>query len=186
MVKSVVGVKVDVALVSALVAMILVGITPGALAATQQTGMTEVMFNIAPALEVIAWPDPAVTLDEAAPGIASSRLMRITVRSNALWGVQVASDSASGTMREYDVNNGQYIPGGFEVGPVEFAESSEGPWMPVSNTPAVLFSDQWPTGEAGRSLDFWIRVIPDFSAPAQIVDGRTYRIVLTYTAGVGY
>lgn len=185
MVKSVVGVKVDVALVSALVAMILVGITPGALAATQQTGMTEVMFNIAPALEVIAWPDPAVTLDEAPPGAETMSHLSIVVKSNSSWGVQISSDSDDGMMREYDLSLGNYVLGGYRTGPVEFAEGREGPWFQVSRTPAALFTGQSPTGEAGRSLDFWIRVIPDFNA-TELADGRTYRIVLTYTAGVGY
>ena len=48
-----------------------------------------------------------------------------------------------------------------------------------------MFSRQPPTGEEGTTLTFFLRVTPDFDATA-LPPGREYRIVLTYTAGVGY
>lgn len=184
--KSVVAVKRGVVLACALVALGLVGLTPAALAATSQSGTTEVMFNIAPALEVVMWPGANLTLIDTPPGVASvSSQMRIAVKSNTSWGVQITSDSANGKMREYDMSTGKYVVDGSETGPVEFATDPQGPWTPISSSPTKIFSGQPPTGETGAALGFWIRVTPNFDA-LELAYGRTYRIVLTYTAGVGY
>ncbi len=160
--------------------------TPSAWAATTDSGTTTVSFNIAEAIEVTSWPAATFSLaDGAAPGVAVvSEGLSITVRSNSLWGIQISSDSGDGYLREYSDVEG-FIPDGHTVGPVEWATSADGLWTPITSVPTPIFADQPPTGEAGASVGFLLRVTPTYDHQP-LPEGREYRIVLVYTAGVGF
>ncbi len=161
--------------------------TSVAWAASVETGQTTVTFSIAEAIEVVSWPPAVLSLgNDAIPGVpVVSTILNISVKANAPWGVQVTSDSNDGTLREYDTNAREYVADGRRVGPLEWATNMGGPWTPVSASPTAIFSNQPPTGEDGVTRGFLLRVTPDFDATA-LPPGREYRIVLTYTAGVGY
>ena len=156
-------------------------------AATTEVGTTTVSFTIAEVFEVLAWPSSTYSLGEAGtPGVTVvSEELTFTVRSNASWGVEIRSDTGTGELREFDIAIGAYVDGGRSVGPVEWATSVSGPWHPLSSTPAVMYSMQPPTGAAGRTVGFVLRVTPTFD-DEPLPEGREYRMVLTYTAGVGF
>lgn len=185
--KTVVGLKWLVGLVCAFAALSLLSLTPGVLAATVDSSTTEVTFRIAPALEVVSWPSSSFVLaDDGTPGIASvSNPLTITLKANTNWRLQIASDTTGGMLREYDPQLGSYVFGGIEIGPVEWAADVGGPWTPLGNVPAAVFLDEPATGEDGVTRSFYLRVTPDFDA-RPLPNGRVYRLVLTYTAGVGY
>ena len=159
----------------------------GAWAATTDVGTTTVSFNIAEAIEVTSWPAAAFTLSETAvPGVpVVSQTLSIVVRSNAAWGLQISSDESLGMLREYDRSLGGYVVGGQMLGPLEWATNVNGPWTPVSSTPTNMFTNLPPTGEQGATVGFVLRVTPSFD-DQPLSAGRVYRIVLTYTAGVGF
>lgn len=159
----------------------------GVLAAEMGSGTTTVTFSIAEAIEVTSWPAASFTLaSDAAPGVpAVSQPLRISVKANSSWGVQISSDSDSGHLREYDTNIGAYGIEGSEVGPVEWALNIDGPWTRLNSMASSILSGQSPTGEEGASRSFILRVTPDFDV-RPLPDGRVYRMVLTYTVGVGY
>ena|GEM_PF-2149693 len=160
--------------------------TSVARAASVETGQTTVTFSIAEAIEVVSWPPAVLSLgNDAIPGVpVVSDSLTITVKSNTEWGLQVAPDSPTGHLREFDTQIGAYDDLGARVGPLEWAVSLEGPWNELGSR-TTMFSRQPPTGEEGTTLTFFLRVTPDFDATA-LPPGREYRIVLTYTAGVGY
>lgn len=156
-------------------------------AATTDSGTTTVSFNIAEAIEVTAWPAATFSLaDAGAPGVSVvSDVMTVSVRSNTSWGLQVHSDTDEGMMREFDSGTSTYVAGGVSVGPVEWATNANGPWTPLSSVPAAMFADQPTTGEGGANAGFLLRVTPSFD-DEPLPEGREYRIVLVYTAGVGF
>ncbi len=88
-------------------------------------------------------------------------------------------------MREFDSGLGNYVAGGQSSGPIEWATNVNGPWTPISSTPTTMFTNQPPTGEDGTTVGFVLRVTPSFD-DEPLPAGREYRIVLTYTAGVGF
>ena len=156
-------------------------------AATTEVGTTTVSFTIAEVFEVLAWPSSTYSLGEAStPGVTVvSDALTFLVRSNTNWSLEISSDSDDGQLREYDIESASYVLGGRSVGPVEWATSVSGPWHPLSSTPAVMYSMQPPTGAAGRTVGFVLRVTPTFD-DEPLPEGREYRMVLTYTAGVGF
>lgn len=170
-----------------IVAWVMTATVGGAEAAKSQAGTTMVTFNIAEAIEVVEWPDSSFELsDEAVPGVPLvSSPLEIRVRSNAPWEVHISSDNDGGLIREYDVSAGGYVPGGNSIGPLEWATSPSGPWEPLSTIPAAMFINQAPTGQAGDSVTFYLRVTPSFD-DEPLSNGREYRIMLHYTVGVSY
>ena len=173
------------ALFGAVCALVPVGNT--ATAATSEVGSTVVTFSVAPAIEVTAWPQADLTLaSDAVPGtpVISSPLT-ITVKSNAEWGVRIQSDTATGGLREFDATAQVYITNGLQIGPVEWATDLAGPWVPLNPTPTPVLSLRPPTGENGETVTLYLRLTPDFDV-RPLDAGRVYRMVLTFTAGVGY
>lgn len=156
-------------------------------AASVETGSTVVTFNVAPAIEVTAWPASDLLLaTEAVPGVpVVSAPLAMTVKSNAEWGVRIQSDTPGGVLLEFDTMSQAYVLDGLETGPVEWATEMGGPWTPLSTSAVPILSMQPPTGEDGVTVSFLLRVTPDFDA-RPLAGTRIYRIVLTYTAGVGY
>ena len=156
-------------------------------AAKTDIGTTTVKFNIAEAIEVVSWPAPEFTLSTTAvPGVpVVSGWLYVSVKSNASWGLQISSDDEEGRLREYDPGMGAYVMLGRRTSPLEWAADLSGPWSHVSSTPTTMFTNQPPTGEDGATVGFLLRVVPSFD-DEPLPPGREYRIVLTYTAGVGF
>lgn len=172
--------------IASYIALALVAFAPRVDAAVE-SGSTTVSFNIAEAIEVTAWPSATFTLAEASiPGVAVvSDVMSVTVRANAPWGLQVSSDTDGGMLREWDAGTASYVAGGAMSGPVMWATNVNGPWTPVAPIPSTMFTGMPPTGVAGQSVGFVLRVTPTFD-DQPLPAGREYRIVLMYTAGVGF
>lgn len=173
------------ALFGAVCALVPVGNT--ATAATSEVGSTVVTFSVAPAIEVTAWPQADLTLaSDAVPGtpVISSPLT-ITVKSNAEWGVRIQSDTATGGLQEYDGMLQSYVTDGFRTPAVEWATDPTGPWAPLGPSATPIATMRPPTGEDGLTLTLYLRVTPDFDVQP-LRTGRQYRMVLTFTAGVGY
>ncbi len=173
-------------LVLALIATVFAG--GSVLAATTQTAATAVTVNIAEAIEVVSWPDTAILLTNAAvPGQpVISGALHFTVRCNSTWGIQVKSDEAVGSFREFDVSTNQYVADGrLSQSALEWSVDSSGPWALVSGTNASVYSGLPLTGPVGTTVSFYLRYIPGFNDIPLAAD-RIYHITLTYTAAVGY
>ncbi len=156
--------------------------------AVSQTASTEVTMNIAAAIEVVSWPDAAVLLTGAAvPGQAVvSNALRFTGRCNSTWGIHGKSDDASGTVREFNVATSQYVADGkTSQRGLEWGPAAAGPWVTLSSTSALFTTNQPATTEAGATASLYLRYLPGFNDTPLGAD-RAYRIVLTYTAAVGY
>lgn len=173
-------------LVLALIATVFAG--GSVLAATTQTAATAVTVNIAEAIEVVSWPDTAILLTNAAvPGQpVISGALRFTVRCNSTWGIQVKSDEAAGSFREFDVSTNQYVADGrLSQSALEWSNTTSGPWTPVSSMNTSFIANQPATSEVGTTVSFYLRYIPGFNDIPLAAD-RIYHITLTYTAAVGY
>ena len=88
-------------------------------------------------------------------------------------------------MREFDPGIGAYVLDGRRTSSMEWSTDPAGPWTQISSTPTTMFTNQPPTGEDGTTVGFVLRVTPSFD-DEPLPAGREYRIVLTYTAGVGF
>lgn len=168
-------------------AMVLAG-TLGATAASSQTSMTEVMLNIAEAIEVVSWPEASLTLSSVAtPGEpVVSGALRFTVKCNSTWGIQVQSDESTGKLREFNVGTASYVTEGkISQKAVEWGLTTSGPWTGVSSSLTSIVTNKPATGDVGTAVTFYLRYVPGFNDVPLTGDG-IYRIVLTYTAAVGY
>ncbi|HHW09067.1 MAG TPA: hypothetical protein GXX29_03730 [Firmicutes bacterium] len=160
----------------------------GVQAASSQSNSTEVSLNIAEAIEVVSWPEATMLLtSNAVPGQeVVSEALRFTVRCNSQWGIQVQSDETNGKLREYNTTTGQYVTDGRESQRgVEWGITQNGPWTPLSSTPTIMITNQAATGEIGSTISFYLRYLPGFN-DVRLGADRIYRLVLTYTAAVGY
>lgn len=156
-------------------------------AETTVPGSTNVSLNVAEAIEV-TWPEQEIVLDSAAiPQVAIIYgPLTITVHCNTIWGVRIASDNLSGKMQQFSTQTGSYIDGGFLLAnPVEWGTTFSGPWIDLTSSPVAAYSTMPSTGDSGSSVDLYLRVIPSYDDKV-LSAGEDYRIVVNYTAGVGY
>ena len=173
----------------AVVLMILLALGLGeAQAGTQETNVTTVAVNIAESIAVVAWPDVYVDLTRnAVPGqeIVSPGLV-VTVKANSPWGIEVSTNMPDGRMREFDLGTGVYVADGASLtNPLQWSTSPDGPWQDLSSTPSFIVSSQPPTGNNGKDVQFYLRLLPDYG-DKPLAEGRDYRILLLYTAGLNY
>jgi len=156
------------------------------LAQANQTSTTTVSFTLAEVIEVLSWPNAALSIAGAPDEAVVTGPLTFRVRANAPWGIYIRSEWADGRMREYDAVAGHYVPAGQVLSRgLEWGTTPTGPWSPVSGANSPLVEGMPPTGAQGTVVEFYLRqttTFEDVSLPA----GREYRIVLTYTAGLVY
>ncbi|NLA58679.1 MAG: hypothetical protein GX855_07250 [Firmicutes bacterium] len=173
---------------AALLAVLVMLATGKVQAATQETNMTTVAVNIAESIAVVSWPEGYIDLARnAVPGEETiSPALVVKVKANSPWGIEISSDLATGRMREYDLGTGTYLSDGASLThPLQWATSPGGPWTDLSSTPSSIVSSQPPTGEAGKEVLFYLRLLPDYG-DKPLGAGREYRILLRYTVGLNY
>lgn len=150
------------------------------------TATSSVSFTLMEVIEVLSWPSATVAMTGAPDEPAVSGPLVFRVRANAPWGIYLRSDLPEGRMQEYDASVGEYVQSGRVLSQgLEWALSPGGPWTRVVPADAPLVSGMPPTGAEGTTVEFFLRqaaTFQDLALPA----GREYRIVLTYTAGLGY
>jgi hypothetical protein len=157
-------------------------------AATTQSNSTSLTLNIGEAIEVVSWPDSTINLSSSAvPGEAViSDPLRFTVKCNTEWDIEVRSDEPAGKLRQFDPGTGSYLQDGHaSQNSLEWADSPDGEWTTLQGTGTNIVTHQPPTGESGKSVTFFLRYTPGFN-DVRLTEGHVYRIVLTYTATVGY
>ncbi len=170
---------------AALAALFLAGAAP----AHAVTGTQSVTADVANTLEATfpgayAWgdlvPDPAG---------ATSSAQTINVKSNAAWGVQVATDHADGRMRQHDgtsyVTSPKVLSNALQwrlstIGGV--AQSTS--FAALSSTPAAATTLQAVTTDSGTNLGVLLKQVISYAD--ERVSPNTYRVQLTYDAAQGY
>jgi hypothetical protein len=160
----------------------------GALAAT---GTQSITADVANTLEA-TFPG-AYAWGSLTPGVtATSSEQTINVKSNATWGLKVASDIADGRMTEWTglvyvpitpkvltnaVNWRMTTLGGVAQGSTTYAA--------LSSTQALVTGSQAITNDSGKDVGVTYRQAPSFAdAYAGVVND--YRILVTYDAAQGY
>lgn len=148
---------------------------------------TVVYGNIAEAIEVTRWPDLEWAIgSDLNPGEEIiSPVQTFSVRSNANWYIDIASDSPTGQLREYHVESGQYIASGLRTAnPLRWTLIGSGTTIPVTDEATPMVRNMSPTGETPVDVSFRLRFLPSFD-DVRLTD-RVYRIRLFYTVGIGY
>ena len=165
-----------------------IGMARSAEAGQQASNSTTVAVNIAESIAVVAWPESLVNLaSNAIPGetVISSPL-KISVKANSPWGIEISCDLPDGKMKEFDRGVGAYVSdGSILTHPLEWSSSPSGPWLALSSENSAIVSSQPPTGDQGKDVQFYLCFSPDYS-DQPLEEGRDYRIVLRYTAGLNF
>ena len=157
-------------------------------AADFASSQSSVTVTIAPALEVVQWPDPMVILATGlAPGASQvAGPLGFSLRANAPWVIQVSSQSGGGHLREYDTNSSSYVSSGHALSrPVQWSLSETGPWTPLTDSPVDLY-DGGPTGDSGVQRQLYLRTEATFDDVPLGSPGREYRLDLGYTVSLVY
>ncbi|NLN17738.1 MAG: hypothetical protein GX162_00480 [Firmicutes bacterium] len=182
------GKRLKAVIVIGLAVFFVVGGCGAVQAATTQTNSTSLTLNIGEAIEVVSWPEASINLSgSAVPGEAViSGPLRFTVKCNTEWDIEVRSDEPTGKLRQFDPASGSYVNDGrTSQRALEWSLSMDDPWSPLTGTGSNIVTRQPATGEDGRQVEFFLRYRPGFD-DIRLTDGHVYRIVLTYTATVGY
>lgn len=147
---------------------------------------TTVSFTLLEAIEVLAWPSAGVPMVAGPDEEAISGPFVFLVRANAPWGIRVRTDADDGRMREYDPNAAAYVPQGHVLSrSVEWSTTPNGPWYTTTAADVPVVSGRGPTGAQPAAVEFYLRQVTTYD-DVTLPTGREYRIVLTYTAGLGY
>lgn len=163
------------------------GVALMGIAGAQQTGYTAATVDIPPVIEVLSWPHPEVQL--SGPYLNSEWLsnpLLLVLRANAPWRIEVQTDSDTGVLREFDTVQGVYVEGGrttVNAAYLQLIDSDEP--IALGSTPTVLAASDAPTGGAGHRIQFYLAFRPTFD-DVPLPEGRTYRVQLTYTVGMGF
>ena len=173
----------------ALIVMVLLTLGFGeALAGSQQTDTITVAVTIAESIEMVPWPGGLLQLSAAAvPDQAViSPPVSLKVRANAPWGLEIRSNMSDGRMKEFDKTAAAYVSGGAMLtNPLQWSTSPGGPWNDLSGDASSIVSSQPPSGKDGKDGVFYLRLEPDYE-DLPLPEGRDYRIMLQYTAGLSY
>ena len=151
------------------------------------SNITTVAVNIAESIAVVAWPESLLNLRDAIPGepVTSSPLT-IAVKANSPWGIEISCDLPDGKMREFDRGAAAYVSDGSTLtNPIEWSTSRSGPWQALSTDESTMVSGQPPTGNQGKEVQFYLRLATDYG-DRPLEDGRDYRIIVRYTAGLSF
>ncbi|HYF24886.1 MAG TPA: hypothetical protein VD931_04020 [Baekduia sp.] len=159
-------------------------------AAHAVTGNQSVTADVANTLEATfpsdyAWGDLAV----GAAGNTSAA-QTVTVKSNALWGVDVSTDLADGRMKEWDgsayvVASPKTLGNALQWRLATLGGVAQGTTFgAISSTPAEVVSNHAVTGDSGVTLGFLLKQVVSYSDVR--VAPNAYRIQLSYDAAQGY
>ncbi|HEY8416552.1 MAG TPA: hypothetical protein VIK93_00800, partial [Limnochordales bacterium] len=153
-------------------------------ASQASTSTTTVSFTILPAIEVLAWPAPTLSLSGSPENHAVVGPLEFLVRANAPWSLSLHSDVINGRMREYDPASGVYVPSGHVLAQaLEWGLSPNGPWSPVTDSSTRVVTGMPPTDSEGMVVRLYLRQSTSFD-DVMLPPGREYRMVLTYTAAL--
>ncbi|MBO8142096.1 MAG: hypothetical protein H0Z37_07970 [Firmicutes bacterium] len=164
------------------VGLLLAGAEPSSAA----SNMTVVSVTVMEVIEVLSWPQLHLNLEAVPEQPAVIGPLAFEVRANGPWGIFFVGDSPEGRIREFDIASGTYVQGGRALSrALEWSLSPSGPWMTVPEDGAALVSGRPPTGAGSEAVEFYLRLWPTYD-DVPLPEGREYRLVLTYTAGIGY
>lgn len=173
----------------AIAAAVFLTAAPAASAATSASGSSSVTADVANTLEATfpgnyAWGD-------LTPGETPVSTEQVTtVKSNASWGVKIASDLADGKMKQWNGLTYTAVTPKILTNAMEWTISSIGgtgqaaSWSSFSNVQALVTGSQSGTNDAGRAVGVKYRQAVSYSDANAGSDD--YRIALTYTAQQGF
>jgi hypothetical protein len=160
---------------------------PAAHGATSATGNASVTANVANSLEATFPGNYA--FGGLAPGNNLGTEQVTTVKSNAAWGLKVATDLANGRMAEW--TGSAYVSAGKSLAtPLEWSVSSiagaaqPASWNAFSSTGAGVVSSQPATDDSGRTVGVTYRQTVSYAD--QSASPNSYRIQVAYTAQQGF
>ena len=154
------------------------------------TGQQSVTADVANTLEA-TFPS-AYAWGDLVPGPSgnTSAAQSLTVKSNALWGVQVSTDLSDGRMKEFNGSAYVAVTPKILTNPLQWRLSVLGgvaqgtSFAALSSTPASATSSQGITGDSGTALGFLLHQVASYAD--QRVSPNLYRVQLTYDAAQGY
>ncbi len=157
-------------------------------AADTSSSMSSVTVTIAPALEVVEWPDPLVALSQGlAPGdFAVTGPLSFHLKANSPWVLQIKSSSGGGQLSEFDTSSATYVSSGSKMSiPVQWSLSESGPWAPIQATEADITSGG-STGSAGQHIQLYLKTEATFDDVPLTAPNSEYRLDVGYTASLLY
>ena len=157
-------------------------------AGPEESNSTTVAVSIAPSIAVVAWPDSFLAMaSDVVPGKeVTSSALAVSVKANSPWGIEISCDLPDGRMKEFDRGVGAYVSNAaLLTHPLQWSLSPSGPWQAVSSIPSSIVASQPPTDNNGESVEFYLRLVADYG-DRPLEEGRDYRILLRYTAGLTY
>lgn len=170
-------------------ALITASTAPAASAATSATGSQSVTADVADTLEATfpgayAWGDLV-----AGAAANTSAEQAITVKSNATWGVRVATDQAAGKLREWTgaayVGAGKILTNALTwrlstLGGV----AQGGAYTAFSSTPALVTGSQAATDDTGVAVGLTYQQAVSYADTN--AGANDYRVLVSFDVSQGY
>lgn len=167
-------------------------LAPAASAATTASGSQAVTGT--PAAQLAATFPSAYsfgTLTVGGSGNTSTEQI-VNVKSNASWGIKIASDQAAGKMREW--NGSAYVASGnILANALQWALTSTGgtpvgspSYAALSSTSTSLVTSQSRTADAGVDVGTTFKQLVSYADEQSLAGSNTYRVLVTYDAAQGF
>jgi hypothetical protein len=164
-------------------------VAPAASAATSASGSSSVTADVANTLEA-TFPGNYAWGTLAAGATATSTEQVTTVKSNASWGVKIASDLADGRMKEWNGAAYEVTSPKILTNPLEWTVSSVGgaaqpaAWASFSNVQGLITGSQAGTDDSGRTVGVTYRQAVSYAD--ENLGSDDYRISVSFTAEQGF
>lgn len=155
-------------------------------AADSASHTTTIAARIAPAIEVVSWPDTLVTPADIVPGVPQVvGPLSLVVRSNTAWVVTLRS-APYDRPAQFDRRTATFVPSGAQMrNPVTWSLTTNGPWSVVDTTESVVYSGT-ATGGTGTQVDLYLKLEASFDDPLLVDSEHEYRMDLSYVVSVTY
>jgi hypothetical protein len=146
-----------------------------------ESGTQEVSTDVDYSLEITA--PAAYDWGALAVGTHESGLQEVVVKSTGAFDLNINADA--GNMREYSLALADYVLEGQSLEePMQWKEAAQGSYSVISTADAAVVQDQPPTGDSGTTISVKYRQQVGYNDT--VLDaGKTYRMLITYTAVSG-
>jgi hypothetical protein len=116
----------------------------------------------------------------------------VNVKSNASWGIKIASDQAAGKMREWD-GSAYVASGNVLANALQWALTSTGgtpvaspTYANLSSTATLVTGSQGRTGDSGLNVGARFKQFVSYADEASLAGSNSYRVLVTYDAAQGF
>lgn len=166
-------------------------LAPSAVAATTASGSQSVTGT--PTAQLAATFPSAYSFGTLTVGGAgnTSTEQIVNVKSNASWGVKIASDQAAGKMREWD--GSAYAGTNILANALQWALTSTGgtpvgspSYAALSSSSTLLVGSQARTSDAGVDVGTTFNQLVSYADEQSLAGGHSYRVLVTYDAAQGF